>query len=433
MSYRQLAPRPVLNWALVAIGARLPVAMAPLALVFLVRERPGGYALGAALAAAYVIGEVAGAAVLGPRLNPERGRFHLAAGLALGACAFAGLGLLPHAEPPVLGVFAVVAGAAPAAAPGGLRTLLTAQVPDTLIVKALSAESVLTFAVWTASPALTVVLALSVAASAPLVLAAALMAAAAAGLRALPAGWETDSGDREGASMMKTLVRAWPIYATGAAAASLLALAEIALPALLGQRAIGVGWAGPLLAGFSVASAAGAALYGARGSWPGSLRTQSLVLLLGVTACVTLAALVHPLAWIAAMLALAGLLESGVMLTRNLSLREVLPPSAHAAGYSVMYAATGLGYAASATLAGAVQRAASPATAILAGAGLTLLLTMVSALAELAPRRRRQPHPGGTSGVPSPRLVSPPAPAEAGTDHRQDHAPETTCRQPGGR
>jgi MFS family permease len=422
MSYRQLATRPLLNWALVAAGARLPVAMAPLALVFLVRQRPGGYALGAALAAAYVIGEVAGAAVLGPRLNPKRGRFHLAAGLALGACSFAALGLLPHADPPVLGVFAVLAGAAPAAAPGGLRTLLTSQVPDTLIVKALSAESVLTFAVWTASPALTVVLALSVAPYAPLVLAAALMAAAACGMRALPAGWKADSGDREGASMMQTLVRAWPIYATGAAGASLLALAEIALPALLGQRAIGVGWAGPLLAGFSVASATGAALYGARRSWPGSLRAQSLVLLLGVTACVTLAATVHPLAWIAAMLALAGLLEAGVLLTRNLSLREVLPPSAHAAGYSVMYAATGLGYAASATLAGAVQRAASPAIAILAGAGLTLLLTAVSALAELAPARRRQPRPGGTSAVPTPRLVSPPAPAEAETDPHQDHA-----------
>ena len=63
MSYRQLATSPVLNWALVAIGARLPVAMAPLALVFLVRERHGGYALGAGLAAAYVIGEVAGATV----------------------------------------------------------------------------------------------------------------------------------------------------------------------------------------------------------------------------------------------------------------------------------------------------------------------------------------------------------------------------------
>jgi hypothetical protein len=131
----------MLNWGLVAIGARLPVAMAPLALVFLVRERPGGYALGAGLAAAYVIGEVVGAAVLGPRLKPERARVQLAAGLALGACSFAGLGLLPHADLFVLGIFAVLAGAAPAAAPGGLRTLLTSQLPGTLIVKALCAST----------------------------------------------------------------------------------------------------------------------------------------------------------------------------------------------------------------------------------------------------------------------------------------------------
>jgi hypothetical protein len=155
-----------------------------------------------------------------------------------------------------------------------------------------------------------------------LILAAVLMAAAAAGMRALPAGWEADSGDRQGASMARTLARAWPIYLTGAAAASLVALAEIVLPALLGQRAIDVAWAGPLLAGFSVASALGAALYGARGSWPGSVRMQSLVLVVGVTACVALTATAPSLAWIAGALVLAGLLESGVQLTRNLSLRE---------------------------------------------------------------------------------------------------------------
>lgn len=244
MSYRQLVARPVLNWALVAIGTRLPVAMAPLALVFLVRERPGGYALGAGLAAAYVIGEVAGAAVLGPRITPRRARFPLAAGLALGACSFAGLGLLPQAPPLVRGIFAVLAGSAPAAAPGGLRTLLTSQLPDALVVKALSAESVLTYGVWTVAPALTGVLALAVAPSGPLVLAAALMAAATAGMWALPAGWDADRGDREDASLARTLARAWPVYLTGAAAMSLLALAELVLPALLVERAIGVGWRG---------------------------------------------------------------------------------------------------------------------------------------------------------------------------------------------
>jgi hypothetical protein len=422
MSYRLLATRPMASWALVAIGARLPVAMTPLALVFLVRHRPGGYALGAVLAAAYVIGEVVGAAVLGPRLNPQRARAQLTAGLALGACAFAGLGLLPRAHSLVLAIFAVLAGAIPAAAPGGLRTLLISQIPDTLIVKALSAESVFSFCLWTTAPALTVGLALSVAPSVPLLLAAALMAAAAVGMWVLPAKWRTDKGDRQGVSMARTLARAWPIYITCAAVAALPALTELALPALLGQRAIGVGWAGPLLAGFSIASALGAALYGARGRWPGSLRTQSLVLLLGVTACVTLTATLPSLAWIAGSLVLGGLLASGVMVTRNLSLRDTLPPSAHAAGYSVLYAAGGVGYAASAALAGAVQSAASPSDAILAGVGLTLLLTAASALGELALERRKQAHPGGAGGLPDSHRVPPPAKTEAAGAGCTSHA-----------
>ena len=388
MRYRELATRPMAKWAIVAVGARLPVAMAPLALVFLVRDRPGGYALGAGIAAVYVLGEVVGASVFGPRLKPDRVRRQLAAGLALGGSSFAVLGFLPGAPLPVLGIFAALAGAAPAAAPGGLRTLLTSQLPDALVVTALSAESILTFVVWTASPALTVVLALSVSPSAPLLLAAALMVAAAAGLWALPAGWEPDGDDHNGVSKGRTLARAWPIFVTGAAAASLFALVELTLPALLEQRAIHVGWAGPLLAGFSIAAILGATLYGARGRWPGSVRAQSMVLLLGATACVTLVATAGSLPWIAGSLVIAGLFQSGVQLTRNLSLRAALPARAHAAGYSVLYAATGVGYAGSAILAGTVQRAASPEVAILAGAALTLLLTAVSALAEFAPRWR---------------------------------------------
>ncbi|MET7439456.1 MFS transporter, partial [Streptomyces sp. NPDC005568] len=78
MSYRDVASRQVLAWAVVAVAARLPVAMAPLALVFLVRERPGGYALGAVLAAAYVVGEITGAPLLGTRMRPHSARRQLA-------------------------------------------------------------------------------------------------------------------------------------------------------------------------------------------------------------------------------------------------------------------------------------------------------------------------------------------------------------------
>ena len=142
---------------------------------------------------------------------------------------------------------------------------------------------------------------------------------------------------------------------TGAAAASLFALTELVLPALLEQRAIHVCWAGPLLAGFSIAAILGAALYGARGRWPGSVGAQSMAALLVATTFVTLVATVPSLPWIAGSLVIAGLFQAGVQLTRNLSLRAALPARAHAAGYSVLYAATGVGYAGSAILAGAVQ------------------------------------------------------------------------------
>ncbi|WP_251093855.1 MFS transporter [Streptomyces sp. Caat 7-52] len=379
MSYRDVVSRRVLTWALVAVGARMPVAMAPLALVFLVRERPGGYSLGAALAAAYVIGEIAGAPVLGMRLDPGRARPHLAAGLVAGTAGFTGLGAFPGAPAPVLAAFAFLAGAGPAAAPGGLRALLTSLVPGRAAIQALSVESVLTFGVWAVSPAAVTGLALGVGPRFPLLLEAALMASSVVGLWFLPAGWAAD--DRAGrsgqdASKLRVLARAWPVYVTGAASLSLLALAELVLPALLEQRGIGVGWAGPLLTAMSVASAVGAFLYGLR-SWPGRLSTRSLVLMAGMSAAVTLVALIPAAPGMAAALALAGLLQSGAMLTRNLSLREVLPPHALAAGYSVMYAAVGAGYAATGSLAGALLPHAAPSTAILAGVALTLLLTSV--------------------------------------------------------
>ncbi|MEU7556933.1 MFS transporter [Streptomyces eurythermus] len=377
MSYRDVVSRRVLAWALVAVGARMPVAMAPLALVFLARERPGGYALGAALAAAYVVGEIVGAPVLGMRLDPGRARPQLAAGLVAGAVGFACLGTFADAPDALLAAFAFLAGAGPAAVSGGLRALLTSLVPRHAAAQALSVETMLTFGVWAVAPAAVAGLALGMGPRLPLLLEAALMAAAALGLWLLPAGWaaEPDGPGGRGASKLRVLARAWPVYVTGAAGLSLLSLAELILPALLEQRGIGVGWAGPLLTVMSVASAAGAFGYGLR-SWPGRLATRSVVLMAGMSAAVCLVALIPAAPGMAVALAVAGLLQSGALLTRNLSLREALP-HALAAGYSVMYAAVSAGYAATGSLAGALLPHTTPSTAILAGVALTLLLTAV--------------------------------------------------------
>ncbi|WP_327324323.1 MFS transporter [Streptomyces sp. NBC_01210] len=381
MPYRELATRPVLTWSLVAVGARSPIAMAPLALVFLVRERPGGYGLGATHAAVYVLGEILGALLLGPRLTPERARFQIAAGLVAGAAAFAALGVFPHEHPVLLGAFALTAGAAPAASPGGLRTMLLSLVPERAAAQAMSFEATLTFVIWAATPALATSLALGVNPSVPLLLAAGLAVSGAAGLWALPVGWQAEEAPADGGSTLRVLAAAWPVFVTGAAAMGLLALAELVLPALLEQRHIAVGWAGPLLAGYSVAAALGSFGYGLR-TWPGRVRTQSLVLLFAVSAVVAAVALVPALVGVAVGLLLAGVLTSGVQLTRTLALRQALPARTLAAGFSVMYAAAGVGYAASATLSGALLSVASPSAAILAGVGLTVVLAVVSALGE---------------------------------------------------
>ncbi|MEV6481340.1 MFS transporter [Streptomyces sp. NPDC051576] len=376
MTYRDVVSRQVLTWACTAIGARMPVAMAPLALVFLVRERPGGYSLGAILAAAYVIGEIGGAPVLGMRLRPERARVHLAVGLAVGTLGYLGLGVFPGARPAVLAGFAFVAGAAPAAATGGLRTLLGELVPARSVAQALSVESILTAGVWAVSPAAVAGLALGVAPRVPLLLAAGLMAWSVAGLWLLPAGWGAGGEGQAGPPLLRVLIGAWPVYVVGAASLTLLGLSELVLPALLEQRGIGVGWSGPLLTGMAVGGGLGAFVYGLRG-WPGLLRTRSLVLMAGTSVCVVLAASILAMAAIAVALVVAGTLQSGAMLTRNLSLREVLPPNGLAAGYSIMYAAAGVGYAATGSLAGALLRVVAPSTAMLAGVCLTVVLTGV--------------------------------------------------------
>jgi len=381
MTYRDVVSRQVLVWACTSVGARMPVAMAPLALVFLVRERPGGYALGAVLAAAYVLGEIVGAPVLGMRLRAEHARPQLVVGLVVGAAGFAGLGAWPGAHPAVQAVLGFVAGAAPAAVTGGLRSLLTDLVPQRAVAQAMSTESMLNSGIWAVAPAAVTGLALGVAPYVPLLLAAALMASSVGGLCLLPSGWKAEDaageGERPGGtSRTRPLLGIWPVYVTGAACVALMGLSELVLPALLEQRGIEVRWTGPLLTGLAVAAGFGAFLYGLR-SWPGLPRTRSVVLICAMTACVICVALIPDTAGIAAALAVGGVLQSAALINRNLALREALPPSALAAGYSVMYAAGGVGYAATGSLAGALLDTTTPSRAILAGATLTLALTGV--------------------------------------------------------
>ncbi|WP_225731737.1 MULTISPECIES: hypothetical protein [unclassified Nocardia] len=387
MGYRGLINRELLIWAAVSFTSKIPIAMTPLALVFLMRATDG-YAFGATLAACYVVGEVAGASMQGMLLRHSRIRIELAIGLAVGAAAFAGLSLSRHAPLPVLVVLACIAGAGPAASPGGLRSMLTAMVPERDVPRALSAETMLADVIWAISPAVVVALALRVDAAAPIMLAA-LCAAMAAGLIFLlpePSATPRPAGT---GSPWRAVASGWPIYLTSASAMSLLAIAELLLPALLEFRRVPVGWAGPMLTVFAVTAAVGAFCYGLR-AWPGSVRTHSLVLLVVTTGWVALLA-VLPGIGIGIALAVAGFFQSAVIVARNLALRERLPAAYHSSAYSVMYAASGVGYGFTATVGAVIIDHASPSTAILGAVALTLLFTAISWLAERSPRPTSEP------------------------------------------
>ncbi|NED23886.1 MFS transporter, partial [Streptomyces anulatus] len=112
MAYRGLVSRRMAVWSCVITTTRLPVAMAPLAFVFLDREVSGGYTRGAVMAAAYTAAEAVGAPLLGARLRSRPFRREIAVGLTVCALVFGAIALAPAAPAPVLVALAAVAGAA---------------------------------------------------------------------------------------------------------------------------------------------------------------------------------------------------------------------------------------------------------------------------------------------------------------------------------
>ncbi|MGW5049853.1 MFS transporter [Actinokineospora sp. NPDC004072] len=379
--YRSIATKAVFTWAAAALANKLPIAMAPLAFVFLARDLPGGYTLGATLAAVWVFAEVVAAPVLGMWFKPEHARWHLAGGLAVGAAAFAALAIGRELPTAALVVFAFLAGVGPAASPSGLRALLTAMVSEKDAAKALSAETVLISVVWALAPAVVAFLALAVSPSAPVALGAALNVVTILLVFRLPPGRPAEGPPPGKRAMGHTLLSAWPIYLTAAASMAMVSTMELALPALLESRELAVGWVGPLLTVFWVTSVIGAYVYGRR-SWPGTARGHSLVCLLATIAAVAAVALLPTVIGMGVALAIGGLFQACVLITRNLSLRDRLPEAAHTAGYSIMYATTGVGYGITAATTATVMATTTPAAAILGGGVIVLILVLASALAE---------------------------------------------------
>ncbi|BCL27533.1 MFS transporter [Streptomyces aurantiacus] len=387
MAYRGLFTKHVSIWAAVVTAGRLPVAMAPLAFLFYGRGTDAGYSGGAAMAAAYAIAEAVGAPLLSMRLRTRPYRREIAVGLGLSAVAFALLAFLPTPGTVLAVILAAIAGAAAAAAPGALRTMAEDLAPRKRLHAALSLESTLNMAAWAASPALVSVLALQSAPQTPFLLAALTTCAATAALWLLPdKTGATDDGQR---APLKQALTAWPVYLTSIAAMYLLASIELTLPALLQYRELPVTYSGPILTGFALASILGGLVYGAR-TWPGSMQRQSTLLLVLMIVGVAATALASAWTVIAALLALTGLLQAAVLITRNLTLREQLPADLHPVGYSVLYAGSGIGYGLSAAATGLLLTVTTPDTVILIATGTTFLLTAATWLRRRTPKDKQQ-------------------------------------------
>ncbi|WP_406384222.1 MFS transporter [Streptomyces sp. NBC_01618] len=373
------------TWYAAAALIRTPVVMAPLALVFLGHSTQS-FSVGAMLAATHALGEAAGAPVMGRRFDhrPFVGQLRLA--LSAEALAFSALALSAGRAPvPALLALAFVAGAAAAGAPGGMRAQLSATTPEHLRPTALSLESSLSQTAWAIAPPLASLLYVQFSAPGALIAMAVASAAPLLFAHRIPhATSRPETSGEIGDERLRTtaiLRLVWPTALLSAAIMFLIGTVDVALPARLEDIGSSPALAGLIMTSFAVASVIAGLLYGSR-RWPGTPLSQSLVLLPVLAAAFTLPGLTTQ-PWIfAAAFAVGGLLYSPLMVIRNLALQQRLPQHAWATGFSVLYAAAGVGYGAAGLMAAAMLDIAGSGTAFVVCTLTTIVIGALSLLGE---------------------------------------------------
>ncbi|MFF3307337.1 MFS transporter [Streptomyces sp. NPDC002952] len=363
---------------------RTPVAMAPLALVFL-GHSTGSFAAGGVLAAAHALGEAVGAPFMGRRFDRKPFLGQLRVALLAEALAFAALAVLTgHTPMPLLVALAFAAGAVAAGVPGGMRAQLSSTTPEHLRATALGLESALNQAIWAAGPMLASLVSTQVSPRVALILMAVASAAPllmAARIRHRgPAALEQDDTP---AGTLSVVRMAWPTVLLAAAIMFLVGAMDVALPARLESTGQQLALTGVITGVFAGASIAAGLVYGRR-AWPGTPGTQTLFLLPAMTVALTLCAVTGRLWGFFAAFLLGGLFYSPLMIIRNLALQHRLPENVWATGFSLLYAAGGLGYGAAALLTAGLVEATTPAVTIVVCTAVTTLIGLVAGLGERA-------------------------------------------------
>ncbi len=371
-------------WAGVVLCQRLPIAMSPLALVYVGHAATGSYGTGALLAGVFALAEAVAAGPAGRRFDTRRAGPELRWVLAIQAVAL-GLLALPllgteQLPLPALIVLTAVGGGIASGAHGGMRSLLLRTVQPSVHQAALSLEATTTTLLWAVGPAIVAGLATWLGSLAPMVLIAAIaFVGSVLALAIRDRGPET--GEESSHQSGRVLARIWPALLQEGAVLLCVGAAYTALPPLLAETSVNPDWAGPLLAGFAAAGIIGGLVYGARG-WPGAYRTQSAVLVLALTLAMALAAAPFGLVALVVFLFVAGLVGTPALTARAAGVQQLLPEARWATGFSALYAAGGVGFGVAGAVTASLVDSAGARAALLCSALLATVVVVISALAE---------------------------------------------------
>lgn len=363
------------RWTVASGLSRLPVTMVPLAFVLAGQYATGSFAAGALLVSVHALSEAV-AAPWGGRLLDRRelrGGLQQALVIAAGALAlFAGAVSL-RAPLPLLLLLVAAVGAVPAGAPGGYRALLPHIVPHVALDTAYALDASLLEVELMIAPVLVAVAALlhTPIAAVLLMASAAVLAAAVTG--ALPRLVAQATGTARRALWRDR--RAVPVYVLMAALSLGIGAVEAGLPALLVSFGAPAATAGLLLGLLAMASATGGLVYGLRiDRWPGTPARRAPVLLALIGALLLPLGVVRAAPLVALVLALAGLLLAPLAGLCTSLLQEALPPTQWAEGFSLLYAAGGLGYGGGSLLIALLLRPLGPQGTLLVTALVPLVV-----------------------------------------------------------
>ncbi len=391
------------RWTAASAGSRLPIAMAPLTLVYIGHAATGSFGVGSVMASAFSFAEAFSAPGSGRLLSRSADlRRGLALSLGAGAVLMIALAVASQLRlsAGVLIVLSAGCGGVPAAAQGGLRAMLQRLVPESLREKAFALDATLLEVEWAVAPALVALVVVVGAAPVAVVVMAGAALISAAMVATLPA---IPPAGLAGEAVPRTAHRepAWRARAAMGAycASALLGYAEgtvtVALPPLLGHLGAAVSDAGLLLVGLSVTSAIGGWGYGwltPRLSGPGPVRASFLLTVLGI--------LVFPVAgapslWVAALgVAAFGFLIAPINALRSYQLGRALPEDQQSEGFSTLYAANVLGFGISGLAGAGLLHAAGARAPFFVAAAITTAGGLLAGTVALARGRVGAHRPG---------------------------------------